>query len=124
MLAELWKSRQLLVYMSILEFKLRYKGTFLGFLWSVLEPLAQLGVLFAVFSFLRSYDESFLVHLFTGLIFIHLFSRSTTHAMNNMISKRSIINSVKISKQIFPLSSVLTQSFTFANAQESLFRLF
>ncbi len=110
---KLWKYRELLLYMSILEFKLRYKGTFLGFLWSILEPLAQLGILYVVFSFLRPADESFIIHLFNGLIIIHFFSRSSTHAMNNLIAKRSIVTSVNIPKILFPLSSMLTQLLTF-----------
>jgi len=102
------KSRKIIIYLSLIELKLRYRGAFFGFFWSVLEPLAQLGILYLVFSSLRSADESFVIYLFTGLIMVHLFSRGTTQAMNSLINKKSIIISLNIPKIIFPLSSFLT----------------
>ena len=102
------KSRQIIFYLSIIELKLRYRGTVLGFFWSVLEPLAQLGVLYLVFSSLRSADETFVIYLFSGLVMLHLFSRGTTQAMNSLINKKSIIVSLNIPKIIFPLSILLT----------------
>ncbi len=102
------KSRKIITYLSLIELKLRYRGAFLGFFWSVLEPLVQLGILYVVFSSLRSADESFVIYLFTGLIMVHLFSRGTTQAMNSLINKKSIIISLNIPKIIFPLSSFLT----------------
>ena len=96
-----------------MDLKLRYKGTFLGFLWSVLEPLAQLAVLYVIFSSLRPSDESFIIYLFSGLIVIHLFARGTTQAMLNLNVKKSIILSLNIPKIIFPLSSVMTNMLMF-----------
>jgi len=102
------KSRQVIFYLSIIELKLRYRGTFLGFFWSVLEPLAQLGILYLVFSALRSADETFVIYLFSGLIMVHLFTKGTTQAMNSLVTKKSIIVSLNIPKIIFPLSTFLT----------------
>lgn len=102
------KSRQVIFYLSIIELKLRYRGTFLGFFWSVLEPLAQLGILYLVFTALRSVDETFVIYLFSGLIMVHLFTKGTTQAMNSLVTKKSIIVSLNIPKIIFPLSVFLT----------------
>lgn len=102
------KSRKIIIYLSLIELKLRYRGAFLGFFWSVLEPLAQLGILYVVFSALRSADETFVIYLFSGLIMVHLFSRGTNQAMNSLINKKSIIVSLNIPKIIFPFSSLLT----------------
>jgi len=43
---KVWTLRHTIVYLAISELKLKYRGTVLGFLWAVLEPLAQLVVLF------------------------------------------------------------------------------
>ena len=110
MLGSIWNSRSVIFYMSIMDLKLKYKGTALGSLWSILEPLAQLVVLYLVFSFLRASDENFVIYLFNGLIMVHLFSRGTTQALNSMPSKKSILVSLKIDKIIFPLSNVLTNT--------------
>ena len=47
---ELWKKRELLVNFAISDIKVRYKNSVLGILWSLLEPLLLLGVLYFVFS--------------------------------------------------------------------------
>lgn len=105
---DLWKIRSTIIFLSIIELKLKYRGAFLGFFWSILEPLAQLGILYVVFNALRSTDESFVIYLFSGLIMIHLFSRTTVQGMNSLVNKKSIIISLNIPKIIFPLSGILS----------------
>ena len=107
-ITKLWNSRQTIFFISIIDLKLRYRGTVLGFIWSVLEPLAQLGILYVVFSALRSADTSFVVYLFSGLIMIHLFARGATQGLNSLVSKKSIIISLNIPKMIFPFAGILT----------------
>jgi ABC-type polysaccharide/polyol phosphate export permease len=102
-----------IIYISILELKVRYKGTILGFIWSVLEPLAQLVILNMVFTFLNKTGESFIIYLFLGLIMIQFFSRGTTHGMTSLFAKKPIILSINIPKMIFPVSSVLTHFWMF-----------
>lgn len=109
----IWVTRNLIFHLAIMDLKLRYKGTFLGFLWSVLEPLAQLVVLYVIFSSLRPSNESFIIYLFSGLIVIHLFARGTTQGMLSLDTKKSIIQSLNIPKIIFPLSSVMTNILMF-----------
>ncbi len=108
MINSIWKSKSIIFYMSIMDLKLKYKGTMIGSFWSILEPLAQLGILFLVFNFLYASEENFIIYLFNGLIMVHLFSRVSTQAMNSMPSKKSILLSLKIEKIIFPLTNVLT----------------
>ena len=98
----------MILFLSVMELKLRYRGAVLGFFWSVLEPLAQLGILYLVFSALRSADETFVIYLFSGLIMVHLFSRGTAQAMNSLVNKKSIILSLNIPKIVFPFSALLT----------------
>lgn len=107
------KMKQVILHLSITELKLRYRGTFLGFLWSVLEPIIQLGVLYVIISSIRSANEDFIPYLFIGLIIIHFFSRSTTQGMNSIVNKKSIIISLNIPKVIFPVSIVLTNFYMF-----------
>ena len=99
-----WNFRSTIYYMSLAGLKIKYKGTVLGFLWSVLEPLAQLAVLYVVFSAIRGDNENFVVYLFIGLIIIHFFGRSTTQGMNSLLSNKPIIISLNVPRQIFPIS--------------------
>jgi len=111
---KIWQARHMIVHLSFAELKVRYKGTVLGFVWSIIEPLAQLAVLFIVFTAIRLADENFVVYLFIGLIFIHFFTGSTTKAMNSLIINKSAIISLNIPKQIFPFSVVLTYFYMLA----------
>jgi len=104
---------QIIFHLSIMDLKLKYRGTFLGFIWSVLEPLIQLAVLYIVFSSLRPADESFIIYLFSGLIIIHLFSRGTTSGMNSLVTRKGILLSLNIPKIIFPISSTMTNVWMF-----------
>jgi len=108
------KTRQIIFYLSIVELKLRYRGTVLGFFWSVLEPLAQLLILYVVFTAIRFREEDFIIYLFSGLIMIHFFSRSTTQGLNSLIRNKPIIISLKLSKKIFPISLILTNLYMLA----------
>ena len=47
---EMWKTRGILFNFAITDLKIRYKNSVLGVLWSILEPLLMLAVLFFVFS--------------------------------------------------------------------------
>jgi len=44
----------MITYLSIVELKLRFTGTVLGFLWSVLEPLIQLLIMYVIFTAIRA----------------------------------------------------------------------
>ena len=105
--------RDTIFYLSILEFKVKYSGTILGLIWSVIEPVAQLVVLYVVFSVLNPSTDTLIIHLFTGLIMVQFFSRSTTQGMFSLFLKKPIILSINIPKMIFPFSSVLTQLWLF-----------
>jgi len=107
------KTVQVIFHLAITELKLRYRGTSLGFLWSVLEPIIQLGVLYVIFSAIHPTDQSFIVYLFIGLITIHFFSRSTSQGMNSIVNKKSIIISLRVPRIIFPFSIVLSNLYMF-----------
>lgn len=110
---EVLKKRKMISYLSIVELKLRFTGTVLGFLWSVLEPLIQLLIMYVIFTAIRAREEDFMIYLFSGLIMVHLFSRGTTQGMNSLFSKKSIIISINIPKAVFPFSVILTNIYMF-----------
>ena len=107
------KSRYLISHLAKAELKLKYRGTVLGFIWSVLEPLAQLGVLYLVFSSIRPTEPSFVIYLFSGLIMVHFFGRSTNQSINSLFSNKAILHSLNIPKIIFPFSAVLSNLYMF-----------
>lgn len=92
------------------DFKLKYRRSVLGVLWSVLNPLLMMCVLSAVFSFMFRFDiENFPLYLILGNTLFALMADSTTTAMNSIVEASSLIKKIKIKKIIFPCEKVLFQ---------------
>lgn len=92
------------------DFKLKYRRSALGVLWSVLNPLLMMIVLSAVFSTFFRFDiENFPLYLILGSTLFTLMSDSTTTAMNSIIDSSALIKKIRIEKILFPLEKVLFQ---------------
>lgn len=96
------------------DFKLKYRRSVLGVLWSVLNPLLMMCVLTAVFSFMFRFDiEHYPLYLILGSTLFSLMGDSTTSAMNSILDSASLIKKIKIRKLLFPLEKVLFQLVNF-----------
>ena len=92
------------------DFKVKYKRSILGIIWSLLYPLLTMGVLAIVFSNIFKFSTpgvNYLVYLLTGLIMFNYFTEASNLAMSSVIANFSLINKVYIPKYIFPLSKCL-----------------
>lgn len=97
----------------IRDLKVKYRRSFLGYLWSLLSPLLMMIVLTAVFSSFFRFDiPNFPVYLLSGQIIFSFFSESTTMAMTSILSGGSLIKKVYVPKYIFPVSRVLSSFIT------------
>ncbi|MBQ7714422.1 MAG: ABC transporter permease [Clostridia bacterium] len=92
------------------DFKVKYKRSVLGVLWSLLYPILMMAVMAIVFSKMFKFSTegvSYLVYLLSGLIMFNYFSEATNLAMSSVVANFSLINKVYIPKYIFPLSKCL-----------------
>lgn len=113
-LSEIWKNKSLIIAISKTDLKLRYRSSVLGALWTFLEPLLILLILFVVFSsLLKNNISDYPLFLLLGITIFQFFSRSTSMAMESTLQKAGIISSIKISKIIFPVSASLTALYMF-----------
>lgn len=99
------------------DFKLKYRRSILGVLWSVLNPLLMMCVLAVVFSNVLKFGggiENFPMYLILGNVLFALMSDSTSTAMWSILDSAPLIKKIKISKLIFPLEKVLFQLVNFA----------
>ena len=96
------------------DFKLKYRRSILGVLWSVLNPLLMMCVMAAVFSYMFRFQiENFPVYLILGSTMFDLMSRGTSSAMSSIIDAQSLIKKVRINKMVFPLEKVLFELVNF-----------
>lgn len=96
------------------EIKLKYRSSYLGFVWTMLEPLLSMMVLAVVFSSLKGNgDKTFPVYILTGRLVVTFFSMATKLAIKSIRSNASMIKKVYVPKYIYPLSTIFSSYITF-----------
>lgn len=105
----MWKYRELIKNLTIVDLKERYQSTTLGFLWSILSPFLLAVVLYFVFRNLYHQEENFAINLLVGIMAWRFFSTSTTSSLSSIVNKPSLVTSVYIPRQILVLSNVLSK---------------
>ncbi|MHB8545733.1 MAG: ABC transporter permease [Nitrosotalea sp.] len=109
---ELWKKRSLIYNFAIMDLKIRYRNSILGFFWTILEPLLMLGVLYLVFTKIFKYQiEYYPLYILLGLIFWTTFSRSTGIGLDSLIAKSGILTQINMPREVPIISTVLTSFF-------------
>jgi lipopolysaccharide transport system permease protein len=109
-LAEAWESRELLYFFTWRDIKVKYKQTYLGILWAILQPLLLMGIFYLIFfrTLKISVGMSYPVYTFSGLILWGLFSTGITQSSESLLSSAAIIRKIYFPRILIPLSSLLT----------------
>ncbi len=108
-LAELVRHRLLIQSLVARELKARYRGSFLGFLWSFLNPLLLMLVYTLVFSvYLRFGMENYHVFLFCGLLPWLWFSSSMLEGTNSIITGSNLVKKVLFPAEVLPTVVVIS----------------
>lgn len=92
------------------DFKVKYKRSVLGVLWSLLYPVLMMAVMAVVFSNVFKFSVpgvNYLVYLMTGLTFFNYYSEASNLSMSAVVANFSLLNKIYIPKYIFPLSKCL-----------------
>lgn len=109
-LISLRRFRFLLSQLVKRDFKIKYRGSFFGVLWSVLNPLLNMVVLSVVFGRAFGAVENYKMYLLSGIIVFNFFSEATNIATTSVVSNFGLITKVYFPKFIIPTSKVLTSS--------------
>lgn len=119
-----WKSlqdvraqRELLAMLVQRELKARYKDSSLGFVWSLIRPLALLLIYYvALGQFLGAARAipSFAIFVYTGLTLWTLFSEIVLVGTGSIVANSGLIKKVYLPREVFPLSVVGSSLFNFA----------
>jgi lipopolysaccharide transport system permease protein len=97
------------------ELKVRYRNSFLGYVWSVASPAAQALVYFFAFKVIvRIAVEDYGLFLIAGLFAWQWFANSLTVCTGVLLGNASLIKKVAFPRQALPLSSVLNDGLHFA----------
>ncbi|MBU2649749.1 MAG: ABC transporter permease [Bacteroidetes bacterium] len=91
------------------DFKLKYYDTFLGFIWTILNPLFRLAIFYYIFTYI--FDKqipNYALHIFSGLILWMFFQESTKKGLSLLKTKRYLYENIEFSKLDLYTSSVLS----------------
>jgi ABC-2 type transport system permease protein len=111
----LWDNRELLLLFIRTELKVKYKGSVLGFLWSMLNPAMVLGIYWAAFSVIDRGGgiPRFVIWLFAGLLAWNLFNNSAMTATTVVVGQAGIVKKVAFPRELLALSTVGVAAFLF-----------
>lgn len=119
---ELYMYREMIFSLVRRDIKGRYKGSVLGFLWTFLNPLLQLGVYTLVFSvILKGGIEDYYLFLFVALVPWIFFQTSVSGGATCIWDQQDLVKKIYFPREVLPLSYVVSQ---FVNMLLSLIVVF
>ena len=105
------KNRILLKELAKTDFKLRYQGSVLGYLWALLRPLMMFAILYIVFSKLLRIGSDiphYPVYLLCGTTLWSFFTECTSQGIQAIIVRGDLLRKISFPKYIVVVSSQLT----------------
>jgi len=101
--------------LSLTDFKLKYQGSALGYLWSLAKPLMFFGVLYVVFTkFFKLGGEipNYPVYLLLGVVLFSYFTESTSVSMGSIVDKGELIRKIYFPRIVLTISTSITALIT------------
>ncbi|SKA76643.1 ABC-2 type transport system permease protein [Caloramator quimbayensis] len=103
---ELFKYKEMLKNLVRKDLRTRYKGSFLGFLWTFINPLLMLLVYSIVFPYLlRIQEKNYAMFLFVALIPWMFFSTSLQNGVNSIVWNNGLIKKIYFPRLILPIAT-------------------
>lgn len=105
------KNRILLFELVKTDFRLRYQGSVLGYLWAVLRPLLMFAILYIVFAKLLRMGGDiphYPVYLLTGTVFWNFFTECTGQGIQAIVQRGDLLRKISFPKYIVVVSATAT----------------
>lgn len=105
----IFEYKELIKNLVISDLKTKYSNSALGFVWSMLNPLLMMLVLYLVFNnVFRNNQEHFALYILIGLTGWRFFSLGTSMSMSSIVGRSSLVTKIYIPREILTLSVVLS----------------
>ena len=102
--------------LAVTDFKLRFFGSVLGYLWQLLRPLMLFGVLLLVFTQFVPLGKSinqYPVVLLQDIVIVTFFADATIGSVGSLVDRENLVRKIHFPRMVIPLSVVLTAYFNF-----------
>ncbi|MBI1756519.1 MAG: ABC transporter permease [Fimbriimonas ginsengisoli] len=108
-LARLWQYRELLYSMVNRDLKVRYKNSFLGFLWSLVNPLLTVFVISYIFkTAVGNAGQNFSAYVLAAYLPYMFFSMSIMDATGSILGNISLVKKIYFPREILPLTAIIS----------------
>jgi ABC-2 type transport system permease protein len=107
---------RILRVLAAMDFKLKYSGSALGYVWSVLKPLSLFTILYLVFSRifrLGELSQYYPLALLIGIVLYTFFVDATNLGMTSIVSRESLLRKMSFPRLVIPTSMTLAAAITF-----------
>ena len=97
--------------LTVTEFKLRYFGSVLGYLWTLLRPLMLFGVLYVVFTHVVRFGDAvphYPVVLLAAIVVYNYFSEATSGGLMSLVARENLLRKVSFPRAAVPISVSMT----------------
>jgi ABC-2 type transport system permease protein len=114
---DLRRFAELTLTLSRTEFKLRYFGSALGYLWSLMRPLLFFGVIYLFFTQIVNVGKGvphYGVYLLTSIVLWSYFGEATGGCVQCLVQREALLRKVRVPRMVIPLSVSLTSLFNLA----------
>jgi len=105
------RNRILLRELVITDFKLRYQGSVLGYVWSLLKPLMLFAIMYVVFVHFLRFGQGiphFAVTLLLGIVMWTFFIEATNQGMQAIVARGDLIRKINFPKYIIVISGTVS----------------
>lgn len=102
------RNRSILREVIVTNFKVRYQGSILGYLWSLLKPLFMFAILYIVFTqvFKLGKDvEHYPIYLLLGIVLWNFFTEATVTGLSSIVDSGELIRKISIPRYLIVLAS-------------------
>jgi ABC-2 type transport system permease protein len=100
--------------LAVTEWRLRFYGSFFGYLWSLARPFALFGVIYVVFAeFAKLGDDvpHYAVYVLFSLVLFQFFAEIATGSVQSLVARENLLRKVRFPRLAVPLSIALTALF-------------
>ena len=114
-MVDVWKYRNVVISYVHTNLRVRYRKSFLGFLWSVLAPLMSYLVIGLVFSMnAKTKMDHFFLYMFSGSVFFNFISACITRSPSIMIDNENYLKKIYVPKLTFILNGLFLELTNFS----------
>jgi len=109
-LQELYRFRDLLLSLAMRDIKVRYRQTFLGVAWAIMQPLAFMLIftlVFSKFGKVGSDGSPYPIFSYTGLVPWTFFATGLSIAVNSVATNMNLVKKIYFPREVFPIGAVM-----------------